>query len=355
MTKSSVQGAVLGVLARGVGIGGGVLLFGEVDTRPVRHDDRGAQLISSDEAATSEGVDGDHPTAVGERSAELVRAPAPSEAEVAAARDGVEKTLTELRELYGYAGALDTEAARALIAKRRAATDVLVRRLVAYGAAGVNPTIDAYASAETGREKLLLIEALGANPSTAAAEGLSGLLAGESAFSYRRAMVEALGESLAPNADGILAGIATTADDPRTRTAAIKSLAAGPDATAALMARVDADPDVDVRIAALTRLSELGGDGAEAALGRVAGQPEAGTRVRAAAIVGLARAFPGGAVEVLTPLVGDEQPAVRAAVVTALERVRSEAAAALLRDIAARDSEASVRARAEQALARMAL
>ena len=279
---------------------------------------------------------------------------APSAAQVEAAA-GVARAIEELRALYGFAGALDSDAALALIEKRNAATDALVARLAGLGSAAVDPILSAYADATTGREKLMLIRALADNPSPEAAKGLATLLETEDTYSYRRALIEALGDSKAPGAAELLAETLASADDPRARIAAVKALGEGQVGTDALIARIDTDPDVNVRVAALGRLAEVAGDAAQPVLDRLAASGDTEPRVRAAAIQAIARSFPNGAIDLLGRLASDDHASVRSAVVTALERIKTADAITILKDIASNDAEAAVRTSAEKALARMTL
>lgn len=273
--------------------------------------------------------------------------------ESARAKATVTKAVDELRALYGFAGSLNQAEARALIERRRTATAAIVAALSKADAAGIQAIADAYRAAESGKEKLMLIQALSENPSPEAARAMADLFQTEETFSYRRALIDGIGGSTAPNAKEIAATLVADAPDARERVSALKALPSEASSVPTLIASAQGDPDVSVRISAVTHLAQIGGQDALATLDALVGGAEEPVRLRAAAVQALARAYPDQALATLEPLVADPQSRVRAAVVRALERINSDAAVQLLEAIAQEDADAAVRASAASALVRL--
>lgn len=349
-----VAGTVAAVALAAVGVVG---VVGRLDRAQAASDAAQRAFIETGDdglasAATGDAAAPSVPATLEEARHLIERAAASVSAE--RARAAVATTLADLRALHGYAGVLDYDAAKALLEGRRDATTALEGRLAALGPEAVGAIVEAYGGAQTGREKLLLIGGLARGGSPESARALADLLDQERGFSYRRALIDGLGASGASNAGALLADVVANEDGARERITAIRALDDSPEAALALAGSAAEDPDSAVRVAAVGRLSQLGGDGALAVLTRLA-RDDADYRVRSAAILGLARAFPQAALGALEPLTGDADAAIREALVAAVARLRSEAAATLLLSIAQRDPEASVRTSAERALARMAL
>jgi hypothetical protein len=267
----------------------------------------------------------------------------------------VGEAVEKLRALYGFAGSLNQAEARALIERRRTATAAIVARLANTNGAGIQGIGDAYRSAESGKEKLMLIEALRENPDPAAPTMMAELYASEESFSYRRALIEGVGGSSAPNAAEVAATFASEATDARERVSAIKALPMTEESVSALVARVETDADLSVRISAVGRLSKIGGEAAFAALGKVVGAADDPVRLRAAAVQAIARTYPSQALATLDPLAQDPNVRVRAAVVRALEQIKTDGAVQLLRVLARDDTDASIRSSAAMALTRVTL
>ncbi len=136
-----------------------------------------------------------------------------------ARRAEVGAALEELERLHGYAGELGWDEAKALVERRRQATDDLVLRLARLGPGGARAISSAYARAGGVRARLVLIQALAKVGDDEAAPTLASLLARERAFSLRSEMLRALGAR--SEADGAardaLVAVLASDGDPRLR------------------------------------------------------------------------------------------------------------------------------------------
>jgi HEAT repeat protein len=259
----------------------------------------------------------------------------------------VKTALGELRELFGPAGSLDYDAAKALIQQRKTRVEAIETRLGGMGADGARASLPAYRTAESMRERMALVHGLGRNPDPAATQTLTTLLAEEEGFSLRREIVVALGGSTAPGAEeGLAAALAI--DDPRVRMAAVGGLAGRGDSLADLAALATSDPDQKVRLEAVRVIGVTGGDGALAALAGLTGADEQRLRIQVAHE--LARSFGPAAVPSLQSLLDDADVQVRSAVVQALGRIEADAARELLDRAASNDPSEAVRDEARRLL-----
>jgi HEAT repeat protein len=258
--------------------------------------------------------------------------------------------LEDMKKLYGYAGALSWDDAKALIARRQQETKALEDRLAGLGAGGAAAIAAGYNATADMHDKLMLIHALGRVQDDAADATLQSLLASESSFSLQREIVAALGERQDPSSVAILSQIAANqTDSQQLRFAAVQSLSGQPSALPVLTQLFQTETNPDVQKQMLLAIGATHNDAAQSALAGIAeGNTDIG--IRETAIQELARVFGAGALNVFQQLLNDPNDAIRENAVTALAQVHSDQAVALLQRTATSDSSEPVRASAQAAL-----
>lgn len=262
-------------------------------------------------------------------------------------REAVGTALAELREVFGPAGSLDYDAAKALVEQRKARVQAIEARLAGMGEPGARESVAAYRAAGTMRERMALVHGLAGNPDPAAAEAMTTLLAEEEGFSMRREIVVALGRSDGPDADqGLVAALGF--DDPRVRMAAVAGFAGREGGLDRLAALALSDPAREVRLEAVRVIGVTGGDAALAALAGLTGSEE--QRLRIQVVQELARSFGAAALPSLQPLLDDPDVQVRSSVIQALGRIEVDAARELLDRAAQNDPSETVREEARRLL-----
>ncbi|MGD1018409.1 MAG: HEAT repeat domain-containing protein [Verrucomicrobiia bacterium] len=268
----------------------------------------------------------------------------------AAQKASVAAALDDIKKLYGYAGALSWDDAKALIAKRKQDTKAMEDRLAALGAGGAAAIAAGYGATDDMHAKLMLIHALGAIQDDAADATLQSLLAGEGIFSLQREMIAALGERQDPAAVAILSQIvANQTDSQQLRFAAVQALAGQPSALPVLTQLFQSETNPDVQKQMIMAIGATHNDAAQTALAGVAeGNTDIG--IRETAIQELARVYGAGALSVFQQLLNDPNEAIRENAVSAVAQVHSDAAVALLQRTATSDSSEQVRATAQSAL-----
>jgi HEAT repeat protein len=258
--------------------------------------------------------------------------------------------LQDDEKLYGYAGALSWDDAKALIARRQQETKALEDRLAGLGAGGAAAIAAGYNATADMHDKLMLIHALGRIQDDATDATLQSLLAGENSFSLQREIVAALGQRQDPDSVAILSQIAANqTDSQQLRFAAVQALAGQPSALPVLTQLIQTETNPDVQKQTLLAIGAIHSDAAQGALAAVAeGSMDIG--IRQTAIQELARDFGAGALSVFQQLLSDPNEAIRGNAVTAVAQVHSDQAVALLQRTAASDSSEQVRASAQAAL-----
>jgi len=268
----------------------------------------------------------------------------------AALKTEVMAALQDQEKLYGYAGALSWDDAKALIARRQQETKALEDRLAGLGAGGAAAIAAGYNATADMHDKLMLIHALGRIQDDATDATLQSLLAGESSFSLQREIVAALGQRQDPDSVAILSQIAANqTDSQQLRFAAVQSLAGQPSAVPVLTQLVQTETNPDVQKEMLLAIGATHNDAAQNALAGVA-EGSMNVGIRQTAIQELARDFGAGALSVFQQLLSDPNEAIRGNAVTAVAQVHSSEAVALLQRTAASDSSEQVRASAQAAL-----
>ncbi len=286
------------------------------------------------------------------QAAQPVNPPAAPNAAVvpsAAQKASVATALEDVKKLYGYAGALSWDDAKALIAKRKEDTKAMEDRLAALGAGGAAAIAAGYTATDDMHAKLMLIHALGSIHDDAADATLQSMLAGEGIFSLQREIIAALGERQDPASVAMLSQIVANQTDPQQRFAAVQALAGQPSALPVLTQLFQSETNPDVQKQMIMAIGATHNDAAQNALAGVAeGNTDIG--IRETAIQELARVFGAGALSVFQQLLNDPNEAIRVNAVSAVAQVHSDAAVALLQRTAASDSSEPVRASAQSAL-----
>jgi HEAT repeat protein len=257
--------------------------------------------------------------------------------------------LAELKNLYGDVGTLSWEETKALVASRRKASDDLVDRLAKLGPGGARAISDVFGEADSVRARLLLVAALGRIGDEEAAAVLGDLMNRDNSYSLRKEIVASLGERKEIASTAVLAGILQAQDDARLRATSVQALSGRADALPLLTERIRNDTSKDVVMESIRSVGLIGNDNARNILAGIA-QGSMDVAVRQTAIQELGRSFGAGALGVLEQLLGDPNEAIRENAVTAVARVRGDAAVALLQRTAASDSSQQVRAKAQAAL-----
>jgi hypothetical protein len=267
----------------------------------------------------------------------------------AALKASVQTALQDEKKLYGYAGALSWDDAKALITRRQQETKALEDRLAGLGAGGAQAIAAGYTGTDDVRGKLMLIHALGRIQDDAADGVLQALLSGESVFSLQREIVAALGQRQDAESTALLSQIAASQTDPRLRVAATQSLAGRPDALPVLTQLIQTETNPTLQKEMLLSVGAIHNDAAQRVLAGVA-QGGMDIGIRQTAIQELARVFGAGALGVFQQLLNDPNEAIRENAVLAVGQVHSAEAVALLQRTAASDASEQVRQRAQAAL-----
>jgi HEAT repeat protein len=267
----------------------------------------------------------------------------------AALKASVMAALQDEKKLYGYAGALSWDDAKALVTRRQQETKAIEDRLAGLGAGGAAAIAAGYNETDDVRGKLMLIHALGRIQDGAADATLQSLLGSESSFSLQREIVAALGQRQDPESVAILSQIAAGQTDPQLRFAAAQSLAGQPDALPVLTQLIQTETNPDVQKKMLLAVGAIHNDAAQRVLAGVAeGGMDVG--IRQTAIQELARSFGADALGVFQQLLNDPNEAIRENAVTAVAQVHNDQAVALLQRTAASDPSEQVRAKAQATL-----
>ena len=267
----------------------------------------------------------------------------------AALKASVQTALQDEKKLYGYAGALSWDDAKALIARRQQETKAFEDRLAGLGAGGAQAIAAGYTGTDDVRGKLMLIHALGRIQDGAADGVLQALLSGEGVFSLQREIIAALGQRQDAESTAILGQIAASQTDPRLRVAAAQALAGRPDALPMLTQLVETETNPNLQKEMLLSVGAIHNDAAQRVLAGVAqGSQDIG--IRQTAIQELARVFGAGALGVFQQLLSDPNEAIRENAVLAVAQVHNAEAVALLQRTAASDTSEQVRQRAQAAL-----
>jgi HEAT repeat protein len=261
----------------------------------------------------------------------------------------VASAMEDLQKLYGYAGSLGWDDAKALIAKREQATRDLEARMAAMGQGGATAIAASYGQTDDIRSRMTLLAALGMIQDNQAGPLLQALLDSETSISLQRSIVDALAQRHDPDTAALLAQIAAEASDSRTRFAAVQGLAGRDDGLSSLQQLIQTETDPEVQKAIVLAVGGIHTDAAQSLLASIA-QGSMDAAIREGAIQALARTFGPAALGVFQQLLNDPDPAIRQNAVTAVGQIHNDQALALLQRAASSDSSELVRQKAQAAL-----
>lgn len=258
----------------------------------------------------------------------------------------VEDVLGKMAGLYGYAGVLDYDAARALVQQREASMDAFIETLAGLGPGGARIINSFFTDEQSTRIKVAMIKALGLIDDSDAAAVLSELYGANDQFSMQKEIIVALGKRPEGRSGQTLSGLLNSADN-RVGMVAAQGLVGRPEAIPVLAeAVVSEETDSDVRREAIR---SLGLAKSADAMGSLADVALAGrdNLVRLTAIQELGRSYGGSSLDTLEALLADPDEKIRSNAVKAIFRVKTPRAQSLLRRAAELDESAAVRNRAE--------
>jgi HEAT repeat protein len=258
--------------------------------------------------------------------------------------------VADIKNVYEYAGALTSDQAKDLIARRQKETGTQEAQLAALGPGGAQAITASYSATDDPRTRLMLIHALSTIQDPQAVEALQAVLAGETSFSLQRAIVAAIGQQPGAESIQVLGEIAATSTDSRLQFAAAQALSGRPEALPVLTQLVQAGGNADVQKELIISIGAIGNQSAQGVLAGIA-QGNSDVGIRETAIQELARGFGDGALGVFQQLLNDPNEAIRQNAVMAVSQVHNDQAVALLRRTATSDSSEQVRQRAQAFLA----
>ncbi len=270
---------------------------------------------------------------------------------VAAKSKEVADLLAKFGEIFSYAGEMDYEQAKALIADRKAKVDEIVKALAALGPGGARAMSEAYAEEGSGtQQQLAMIEALGLIEDEEASDVLGTLYAGDDRYSLQREVLGSLARRTDAESEAVLTGILASEDDKRLRAGAASALGGRATAVPALASLVaSSQEDSEVKQEAVHAIGRAGTEEAKTVLTETA-SAEGNTLLRKTAIQELARSYGSAAVPQLEPMLKDPDEAVRQSAIRALGRIGTPEAFALIQNVATSDASSIIRAHAEATL-----
>ena len=185
-----------------------------------------------------------------------------------------------LLSLWGPPDGLSLDSRRALLASRLAAETKLIETVGGGGEGAVQQVLELYSEANSLKEKLVLIRALGANPSTAACRALEEVASSESVFRLQEEALRALGTSISPEGSESLLRALHTVEDPRLAQVAVQGLFGDVGALGALEALAATDAPMKVRLEAVYSLGGIQTDDARSTLALLASDTSLEPRLR---------------------------------------------------------------------------
>lgn len=211
-----------------------------------------------------------------------------AQAERAAAAQ-LEPRLMTWRSLYGEQPPLSPEQTERLKQARIDAARRVVEGIAQGGAAAVPGTLERLRGDSGSREKLLLVEGLGQNPSAEAVTALEAVYREQGIRRLREDALRALGRSEAPGRSELLQAVMMEEADGRLSQVAAMALHGDGASLGPLVAAIYSSRPMNTRLEAVHSLAGIGDAAASEALARVAADPELGPRVQAYAQRELAR------------------------------------------------------------------
>jgi len=241
----------------------------------------------------------------------------------------VQRALDELSELYGYAGALNYDDAKALIAQRKAREQELIERLAALGPGGARAIREVYGEMESApgatRGQMLLIQALEKIEDEDASLVLGALYEEDDRVSLQREIIASLAHR--PDSLDTLLSLVAQEDDERLKGPGMMAMADKPEALPFLGEVIQSEEETrDVRQEAVRSVGELGGEEAQQLLTSVAVDPAVDPAIRVSAVSELWRSFGEGARATLEALSNDPDEKIRNVSSTMLRRLDTNGA-----------------------------
>lgn len=194
------------------------------------------------------------------------------------ARYGSSDSVTDLdadlaawRKLYGDQPWLTPEQTVALREQRKTAAADLARRIGNSGPGIVQDVRDAIRDAERSREKLVLMDGLGSNASAEAVDALEDVYNDEDLARVKEEALRQLGNSDGEGHNDLLIDEMIGCDEDAMAQTAAAMLYGEADALEALVACVNGDQAIEVRLEAIHSIGGIGDDAAHEALVGIAG------------------------------------------------------------------------------------
>ncbi len=250
-------------------------------------------------------------------------AKAPNKPSERAMKAMVADILEKHRDLYGYAGMLDYDDAKALIEKRRKTSAEYVRRLAKLGSGGSRAISGMYDEAGATHQKMLLIDALGQIEDEEAVPTLETLFKEEDGFSMRKEIIGSLAERPEAEAGDAIADILDNEEKSRLRFNSVQALSGREGSLDTLADHLRNDPNRDVRLESINAVARVGSDAARNVLAEVA-HGDTDVRVRQTAIQELARSFGDAALADLQILMEDPNKTIRKNAARAMQRIQPQ-------------------------------
>jgi hypothetical protein len=201
--------------------------------------------------------------------------------------DDLTAEVSTWRALYAPRSWLDEAGTQALKAERQARAEAIATSIGAGGPDIVASVRERWEAADA-RERLLLIDGLGRNPSPEAVTALGALYEEAELFRLKEEVLHALGASEGPGHETLLVAV-MEGEDERLAQVATMALYGEEAAAEALTAVIYSEAAMNVRLEALHSLSGVEGEAAGAALAAAATSEALEPRVRVYAEHELAR------------------------------------------------------------------
>ncbi len=178
-------------------------------------------------------------------------------------RGDLESHLSEWRRLHGPIGYLSQEETEMLIARREAAALALAAGIGRMSSSELESVLDAFRSADRSRDKLVMIDGLGSNPSTEALSILEEIYATEDSYTLKSSVIRALGDSPAEGHTDLLVDTMWGGDDERLQQLSAQGLYGEAGMEDALAEAIGSDLPMKVRLEAVHSLGATGSEEAK--------------------------------------------------------------------------------------------
>jgi len=232
----------------------------------------------------------------------------------------VKQYMDEFRDLFQDAGSLDYDKAKELVEKRKNRSTAMATEMAAMGEAAVPSILDAYQNATSGKEKLLLIDALVKNNNPAAVNALETIVNEEKNFSYRETAAQAIANLSGDEAEYAVANMLSEQADSRLKVIAVQALAKYPNSLPLLIENISDGDDKAVQLEAVRSVGLIHNAESMSALQHIIAE-HSNLDVRKQAIMELARSFGSEASETLNQLAANSDSEISASAKRALNLI----------------------------------